>query len=68
MRSWYLYRSEGLAETIQSLLTSPNGSYQLSYVSSLPTDFGKAYLPVEVEVYLMNRSGRDETGYFSPLE
>jgi hypothetical protein len=34
----------------------------------LPTDFGRAYLPVEAEAYLMNRSGRDRTGYFPPVE
>jgi hypothetical protein len=32
------------------------------------TDYGRAYLPLEVEVYLMERSGRDSTGYFAPLE
>jgi hypothetical protein len=40
----------------------------MSYTSALPTDFGRAFLPVEVEAYLMNRSGRDETGYFAPLQ
>jgi hypothetical protein len=34
----------------------------------LPTDFGTAYLPLDVEVYLMDRSGRDSIGYFPPLE
>ena len=26
------------------------------------------YLPLEVEAYLLNRSGRDEIGYYAPLE
>ncbi|MBO5137381.1 MAG: hypothetical protein J6B81_02665 [Spirochaetaceae bacterium] len=64
----YVYRPEGLADIVQDIISIPNGLYQLSYTSSLPTDFGRAYLPVEVEAYLLNRSGRDETGYYPPLE
>ncbi|MBD5435335.1 MAG: hypothetical protein HDR36_02300, partial [Treponema sp.] len=50
------------------LLEVPNGMYQFSYESALQTDMGRAFLPVEVETYIMNRSGRDEIGYFAPLE
>ena len=46
----------------------PTGLYRLSYVSSLNSGYGREYLPVEVEVYLHNRSGKDSTGYFAPLE
>jgi hypothetical protein len=62
-----LYRNEGVKPVIQALASKPNGTYVLSYQSQLPTDFGNAYLPVEVEVYLMERSGRDKSGYFSPM-
>ncbi|MDR2149231.1 MAG: 6-bladed beta-propeller [Spirochaetaceae bacterium] len=64
----HLYRSEGIGAVISSIAEQASGSYTLSYRSLLPTDFGRAYLPVEVEVYLMERSGRDHTGYFPPLE
>lgn len=67
-KSYYVFRNEGLAPVVSDILAEPNGSYILTYTSVLPTDFGRAYLPVEVETYLMNRSGRDETGYFAPLE
>jgi DNA-binding beta-propeller fold protein YncE len=63
-----LYRPEGVGQVIRDMVSHPSGSYILSYRSQLPTDFGRAYLPVEVEVYLMERSGRDGTGYFPPLE
>jgi DNA-binding beta-propeller fold protein YncE len=63
-----LYRPEGIKEMIQSLAFIPSGSYTISYRSQLPADFGRAYLPVEAEVYLMERSGRDGIGYFPPLE
>jgi DNA-binding beta-propeller fold protein YncE len=62
-----LYRNEGVKPVIQSLVSVPNGTYIISYESRLPTDFGNAYLPVEAEVYLLARSGRDKSGYFSPL-
>ena len=67
-RSMYVYRPEGLGPYVRELSVSPNGMYSLSFESLRPADFGEAYLPVEIEVYLMNRSGRDETGYFSPLQ
>lgn len=66
--SYYVYRHEGLRDVVEDIVSAPNGVYVLSYESALPTDFGRAYLPVELEVYLMNRSGRDESGFFAPLE
>ena len=64
----YLYRNEGIAPVLDRLSSKPDGHYAFSYRSSMQTDFGRAYLPLEVEVYLMERSGRDSTGYFPPLE
>ncbi len=63
-----LYRPEGIKPVIEGLKRRPNGTYLFQYRSGLPTDFGRAYLPVEAEVYLLERSGRDATGYFAPLE
>jgi DNA-binding beta-propeller fold protein YncE len=63
-----LYRPEGVAPLIKRLVSRPSGSYFLNYESSLPTDLGRAFLPVEAEVYLLERSGRDAVGYFPPLE
>ena len=64
----YIYAEKGLSPVVEDLTEKPIGAYQLSYTSTLPTDFGRAYLPVEVEVRLLTRSGRDETGYFAPLQ
>ncbi|MDR2618088.1 MAG: 6-bladed beta-propeller, partial [Treponema sp.] len=63
-----LYRNEGIGPPIKELVRRPSGYYTVTYRSVLPTDFGRAYLPLEAEVYLMDRSGRDSTGYFPPLE
>jgi len=67
-RAMHLYRPRGIGELIKSAAETPCGLYSFTYSSRLPTDFGRAWLPVEVEVYLMERSGRDSTGYFPPLE
>ncbi|MCR4900732.1 MAG: hypothetical protein K5907_07960 [Treponema sp.] len=66
--SYYVFRPEGLGSIVNDIIALPQGTYQLRYVSALQTNFGEKYLPVEAEVYLMNRSGRDESGYFAPLE
>ncbi|MDR2144733.1 MAG: 6-bladed beta-propeller [Treponema sp.] len=63
-----LYRPLGVGPAIRSIAEKGSGAYALSYRSSLPTNFGNDYLPVEVEVYFLERSGRDRTGYFAPLE
>jgi len=63
-----LYRPQGIGSLIKSVADAPNGLYSLSFTSQLPTDFGRAWLPVEIEVYMMERSGRDSAGYFPPLE
>jgi DNA-binding beta-propeller fold protein YncE len=63
-----LYRPQGIREMIENLAGTPSGLYSISYNSTLPTDFGRAWLPIEAEVYLMERSGRDTSGYFPPLE
>jgi hypothetical protein len=63
-----LYRPQGIRPVLESLGSAPSGSYTLRYRSGLPTDFGRAYLSVEAEVYLLERSGRDRIGYFAPLE
>ncbi|MDR2602594.1 MAG: NHL repeat-containing protein [Spirochaetaceae bacterium] len=64
----YLYRAQGITSSIKKIAENPVGTYVFSYRSSLPTDFGRAFLPVETEVYLLERSGRDAAGYFAPFE
>lgn len=66
--SYYVYRAEGLAPVVSDLIDRPSGLYQITYTSSYATEYGRKYLPLEVETYLLNRSGKDECGYFAPLE
>ena len=65
---YYIFRPQGLSDVVKDIIETPQGIYQLSYTSSMQTNFGTKYLPLEAEVYLLNRSGRDETGYFAPLQ
>lgn len=67
-QDYYVFRPQGLGDVVKDVIECPQGIYQLSFTSSLQTNFGTKYLPLESEVYLLNRSGRDETGYFAPLE
>jgi len=64
----FLFRPEGIREMIENIALAPSGLYTISFRSGLPSDFGRAWLPLEAEVYLMERSGRDIAGYFPPLE
>ncbi|MFQ3619813.1 MAG: hypothetical protein SNJ78_02600 [Spirochaetales bacterium] len=59
---------KGISSLISDLLQQKEGLYVLKYVSREDTDFGRRYLPVEVEVRLVQRSGKDEIGYFGPLK
>jgi DNA-binding beta-propeller fold protein YncE len=61
-----LYQPEGIGPALEQLTHTPSGSYILNYRSRLSADYGRSYLPVEAEVYLLERSGRDSTGYFPP--
>jgi len=65
---YYIFRPEGLKNIVSEILDIPQGVYQFSYTSAMQKNFGQSYLPIEVEVYLLNRSGRDESGYFAPFE
>ena len=65
---YYVFRPQGLGDVVKDMVELPQGIYQLSFTSAMSTNFGTNYLPLESEVYLLNRSGRDETGYFAPLQ
>ena len=65
---YYVYRESGLQSVVSDIIHLPSGIYTLYYTSALNTNFGHDFLPVEVEAYLLNKSGRDESGYFAPLQ
>ncbi len=67
-KSIYYFRLEGLNNLYSEILSFIPSVYTFKYISTSYTDFGRDYIPVEVEVNLMQRSGRDECGYFAPLD
>ena len=60
-------QQDGLGIISRHLKQRRTGMYRLSYTSTAYDNFGKAYLPVNLEVYLRDRSGKDEAGFFAPL-
>lgn len=58
---------KGLLNLWEDLSCQKEGLYVLKYTSGEDTDFGRRYIPVEVEARLIQRSGKDEMGYFGPL-
>lgn len=66
--SVYVYQPQGSGVVVEEAKRLPSGSYMLTYNSVHDSDFGRRYIPLEVEAYLLERSGRDEAGYFGPLE
>jgi hypothetical protein len=60
-------RPEGVSIIAQLVRAHPTGTYRLSYRSIADDGFGKSYIPFNVEVYLRDRSGKEESGFFAPL-
>ena len=67
-KMYYLYSPDGVAQVVRDIRSVPNGTYVLQYRSRSRPDFGRAYIPVEVELYVMRRTGRAESGYYGPLQ
>lgn len=67
-RSYYLYRPEGIGAVVSDILATRDGTYVLKYNSFSPSNFGRLFIPVAVEVHYFGRSGRDVSGYFAPLQ
>ena len=63
-----LFDPRGLAPQLGDVFSAPTGRYVVQYDSGRFPDFGRRFMPVELEVVLVRKSGRDEAGYFAPLE
>ena len=58
----------GFTSFVNQLLQKKSGLYRLSFTATADPLFGQNYLPIGIEVYLRNKSGKEETGYFAPLQ
>ncbi len=66
--SQYLFQPRGILPVLEQIRGDVNGFYTLSFDSLAYTDFGRAYIPLSVEVNFVRKSGRDEMGYYANLE
>ena len=63
---FYLYQPKGLGDFEKQLLKKPDGSYTLVFDSAHSYLGPDEFIPVEVEAFLYNRSGRETSGYYNP--
>lgn len=66
-RAVQAFDAAGLAPFVEQLTARRTGRYVLRYISPKDIEFGRRYIPLEIEVAHLRRTGRDETGYFAPL-
>lgn len=61
-------RPRGLGDLAADIGGGPCGRYRLSFSSKADPGFGLGYLSVGAEAYLYKKSGKDELGYYAPLQ
>jgi len=61
-------RPRGLGDLAHDIAAAASGRYRFSFESKADTSFGRGYLSISVEAYLFKKSGKDELGYYAPLE
>jgi hypothetical protein len=59
---------EGISHIIDRVKNQTDPRYILSYQTTTDPRFGKKFISSEVEVNMRKRTGRDESGYFGPIE
>ena len=55
------------AQDVQRHKNAPRNRYTLNYTSKAYNDLSKRYIPIEISVRYVGRSGKDEMGFFAPL-
>jgi len=63
-----IHDARGVTSIVSHLLNKTSGTYQLTYTSGSPADFGRSFIPLEIQTIYLRRSGRGKGGYFAPLE
>ena len=59
-----LYGPSGIKKIVDHLRSKPSGTYTLKFRTDRDSDFGRRSLPVEVQVSLFGRSGKDSSLYY----
>ena len=58
----------GVKDLSSILRSAPSGRYEFSFVSADDPEFGERQMTVALEAWLYHKSGRDEIGYYAPLQ
>ena len=66
--SSYMFSPEGSAAIIREIRRKGIGRYTVVWNTPRSSGYGRTYLPVSLEVIYINKSGRDESGTFAPLQ
>ena len=67
-KSFIYFDPLGIRNIINDIHAQPDSTYVLTYTTLTDSSFGRRYIDLAVQVILFKKSGRDESGYFSPLE
>lgn len=62
-----MLQPEGTGLIARELRVKSVGRYTITWKTPRSAGFGREFLPVSVEVIYINKSGRDESGSFAPL-
>ena len=65
---YYLYSPPGVAKVVSDIRARKDGTYILQFQSNSQSNFGRDYIPLEVSLYVMRRTGRAEAGYYGPQQ
>ncbi|MBN1524417.1 MAG: hypothetical protein JW904_08045 [Spirochaetales bacterium] len=67
-KSYLYFDPDGLTTLLQDIEKQAGATYLVSYISPTNPDFGKRFIPADVQVVLHKKSGRDESGYYPPRD
>lgn len=67
-KAYSFYAPDGINACVDHIISRDDPRYVLRYQSRADTRFGRRFIGVEVEVVLRKRNGRDESGYYGPIQ
>ena len=65
--SYFLFNPAGIGDIIHNLELRYTPPYLLQYESHADPEFGEKYISVSLSTFFNQKSGRDESGYYAPL-
>ena len=67
-RDYRLFQPQGIRTISDEMLSRLTSSYTLVFEARSNPARGERYIPIEVEAFLQQRSGRGASGYFAPAQ